>query len=661
MQSTIPSSTDTTEPMGAPSALPPVADPQVFSAAPRRSVRAKLMRMVLITTGVAVLASGGAMLTYDLSVYRTSWATELADQAAILGVSVAPALEFDDHEVAERNLAAMHVRARVMTAALYTLDGRLYAAYTRDPKSTPPATPPLYGQRIAGERVELSQPVVHGGERLGTIYLRASYDVEARLLAYVKIFVLVMLASLAVAYVLSRRLQDAIVDPLDSMTGVARQIAASQDYSLRALKTTDDEIGIAVLVFNRMLDEIQAGARHSAAVNAALQAEVRVRQNAEAALLETDRRKDEFLAMLAHELRNPLAPIRYSIQLMENSAANEQQQKWGRAVIRRQMQRMALLLDDLLDVARITSGRLNLRLDLVDLRSIVDAALEVARPLINAKKQQLTVTLPPEHVKVSCDSLRLSQSLSNLLTNAAKYTNTEGLISLAVELTALELRFTVKDNGIGIDQAAMPKLFKLFSQLDSTVDRAEGGLGIGLALVRGLIELHGGHVEAFSGGSGLGSEFTILLPRRLVVIDTETPPPARPTETQCSPSSIRLLVADDNRDAADSLALLLQMQRYEVKVAYNGTEALKQAETHRPDVILLDIGMPDMSGYEVARRIRQAEWGRTTYLIAITGWGQAEDKRKATAVGFDCHLTKPVDPDQVGKLLHDLTRPTAAL
>jgi two-component system, sensor histidine kinase len=648
-------STPKAAPDGMPPDTPASPDPALSKINPRRSVRGKLIRVVLITTAVAVCASGAAMLTYDLSVYHTSWVTELATQGAILGLSVAPALEFDDHEVAERDLGALRVRPRVLIAALYTLDGRLYASYTRDPKSAVPQVPPPYGELIVGQRVELSQPVIHNGERLGTIYLRASYDVESRLLAYLKIFPLVMIASLLVAYALSRRLQKSIVDPLDAMTGVARQIAVDKDYSLRAAKTTDDEIGIAVLVFNRMLEEIQAGARASAAVNAALQTEIQVRESAEGALLEADRRKDEFLATLAHELRNPLAPIRYSVQLMENNGANEQQQKWGRAVIRRQLQRMALLLDDLLDVARITSGRLTLRVSPVDLRSVVEAALEVVRPQIDSKKQQLIVALPPEHLVVSCDSLRLSQSLSNLLSNASKYTNSEGCLRLTIDLTASDLRLAVKDNGIGIDPKAAPKLFKIFSQLDSAIDRAEGGLGIGLALVKGLVALHGGRVEVFSAGVGLGSEFTIFLPRSLVVIDTQTAATPSAAEKHSGNSDLRILMADDNRDAADSLALLLQLQGFHVSVAYTGTEALRLAEKDHPDVVLLDIGMPDMSGYEVARSIRRAEWGRTMYMIAVTGWGQAEDKRKAMACGFDCHLTKPVDPDAIGKLLHDLT------
>ena len=366
-------------------------------------------------------------------------------------MSVEPALEFDDHELAARNLAAMRVRSSVMVAALYTSDGRLYASYARDPQSTPPAAAPPLGESVAGERVELSRPILRDGERLGTIYLRARYDVHSRIAAYAAIFGLVMASSLAVSYALSRRLQRAITDPLNAMTGAARQIVSHRDYSLRASKTTDDEIGIAVLAFNGMLDEVEARVRASESANAALQTEVRVRHAAEAALRDADRRKDEFLATLAHELRNPLAPIRHAVRLLDANGANEQQQQWGRAVIGRQVQRMALLLDDLLDVSRITRGLLQLKSDVVDLRSVVQDALEVAQPLNDAKCHQLrSAVLPPEPVILSCDPLRLSQALSNLLTNAAKYTDRNGRIGLTVALSEAELTMSVKDSGIVI-------------------------------------------------------------------------------------------------------------------------------------------------------------------------------------------------------------------
>jgi signal transduction histidine kinase/ActR/RegA family two-component response regulator len=623
-------------------------------------VRGKLMGLVLASTAVAVCVAGAAMVTYDFSVYRGSWITDLSNEAATLGVSIAPALEFDDHQVADRNLAALYVRPRVLVAALYTSEGKLYASYTRDPKFSPPTLAPSHGEIVSGERVELSRPIVRNGELLGTIYLRAHYDVKGRVLAYLNIFAIVMALSLAVVYVLSRRLQKAITDPLDAMTGVAREIVARRDYSVRASKTTDDEIGLAVLAFNGMLDEIEARARASEEANAALQTEVQVRHAAEHALREADRRKDEFLATLAHELRNPLAPIRHAVKILEAKTPSEQQQQWCRSVIGRQVERMALLLDDLLDVSRITRGRLDLKIDEIDLRSVVDAALEVARPLIDRKQQRLIVALPEQPLKVSCDPLRLSQSLSNLLTNAAKYTDEKGSITLTIELSASELKFAVKDSGIGIDPKSMPGLFELFYQLDPAIDRAEGGLGIGLALVKGLVALHGGRVQADSAGVGLGSEFTMYLPRSRIVSDGEISQASAARSKDIGSVACKILMADDNRDAVDSLAMLCRLSGHDVKAAYSGAEALAAAQNWRPDVVLLDIGMPDMTGYEVARAIRETDRGRAMYLVAITGWGQAEDKARASAAGFDQHLTKPVDPEKVEELLRVAARQALA-
>ena len=624
--------------------------PTGIAANNRRSVRGKLMRLVTVTNAVAVCVAGIAMLLYDLSVYRGSWAAELTTQATILAVSVAPALEFDDPEVAQRNLEAMRIRSRMLIAALYGADGKLYAAYTRSGSGlAPPPAPPPTGEVVAGERVELSQPVIHNGEFLGTLYLRARYDVASRLSAYVSIFALVLALTLPATYVLSNRLQKRITAPLEAMTAVAGQIVDRRDYSLRAPKTSDDEIGIVVLAFNAMLDEIEARARASEEANAAL-------LTSEAALREADRRKDEFLATLAHELRNPLAPIRHAVKLLEGREADEQQRQWSRTVIGRQVQRMALLLDDLLDVSRITRGRLNLKMDVVELRSVVDAALEVARPQIDAKTQHLSVTLPQEDLLLSGDPLRLSQSLSNLLTNAAKYTDAGGFISLTGTLTAAELILSVKDSGIGLDPKAIPTLFEMFSQLETAIDRAEGGLGIGLALVKGFVGLHGGRVEATSAGPGKGSEFTIHLPRSIVMLKTAEPAPPAAENPPIDADRCKVLIADDNRDAADSMALILGLSGYEVLVAHSGREAFDLAEQHRPEVVFLDIGMPDLNGYEVAGAIRRQAWGKNIYLLAVTGWGQSEDKERALAAGFDQHLTKPVDLDQVETLLREHMR-----
>lgn len=610
------------------------------TALARGSVRGKLLRVMLLTTAIALCVAGIALLTHELSVYRTTGSADLSTEAAILASSTAPALAFDDHTVAERNLGALAARRRVMVAALYSANGALYAVFVRPGELPPPRTPPPAGVRISGEYIEVAQPVERSGEALGTIYLRARYDVAGRVEAYLGIFVLVMLLSMVVALLLSRRLQKGITEPLDAIAAVAREIVRGSDYSLRATKFSDDEIGVVVDAFNKMLAEVQARSQ---------------------ALREADQRKDEFLATLAHELRNPLAPIRHAVKLLESHGVEEKARQWARQVIARQVQRMALLLDDLLEVSRITRGRLDLKVATVDLDSLVEAAVETAKPLIDSKRHELKIDLPPQPVRVAVDPLRVSQALSNLLTNAAKYTDAGGRIHLTVAVSQTGVTMAVKDNGIGFEPGALPGMFEMFSQIDSAIARSEGGLGIGLALVKGLIALHGGYVEGFSAGPGEGSEFTIHLPHSVVVPDCAESAAPSQGRLPAKDIAIKILVADDNRDAADSLALLLEMNGHEVAVAHSGEEALRNAQQRPPHAMILDIGMPDVTGYEVARRVRAEPWGSEVLLVAVTGWGQKEDKEHASAAGFDRHMTKPVDPDMIEDLLREFVNSRGTL
>jgi PAS domain S-box-containing protein len=379
------------------------------------------------------------------------------------------------------------------------------------------------------------------------------------------------------------------------------------------------------------------------------------RKAAEIALREADRRKDIFLATLAHELRNPLAPIRNAAQMLASPQLGTEQLQWARSVIQRQVKHMALLLDDLLDVARITQGKLELKRQQLTLNSVVDSAVEAARPLLDRKSHQLTVTLPPEPITLDADPLRLSQVLSNLLTNAAKYTDAGGRISLAGRIEDGELCLSVKDNGIGISAESLDGIFTIFFQVEDAAARSEGGLGIGLALVSGLIELHGGTVEARSEGLGQGSEFIVRLP---IVSSGSAAAPVIDANA-AAPIGRRILVADDNQDAADSLAMLLEMNGHDVRVAHDGRAALSIAQSFHPDAALLDIGMPQLNGYEVARALRQEPWGAGITLIALTGWGQESDRQKAIEAGFDHHLTKPVDPDALESLISEGTWPAA--
>jgi two-component system, sensor histidine kinase len=379
--------------------------------------------------------------------------------------------------------------------------------------------------------------------------------------------------------------------------------------------------------------------------------EKRLRET-EAALREADQRKDLFLATLAHELRNPLAPIRAAVQLLAAPQLPPQKLQWVQAVIQRQARHMALLLDDLLDVARVTQGKLVLKPEQVSLAQVVEAAVETARPIIDEKHHELTVTLPAATPMLEADSLRLSQILTNLLTNAAKYTNAGGWIQLVGTVDHDHVCVTVKDNGIGIPAESLPRIFEMFSQVDVASERSSGGLGIGLSLVKGLVQLHGGTIEACSQGLGYGSAFTVRLPLAATpshISDEKQALPALPD----SSNSLRILIADDNRDAAESLAMLLSLAGHEVRVAHDGRAALDVAENFQPNAAILDIGMPRLDGYEVAQGLRQAAGGSAICLIALTGRGRDRDRQLAHKAGFNHYQIKPIDPKILQKLIAD--------
>jgi signal transduction histidine kinase len=365
-------------------------------------------------------------------------------------------------------------------------------------------------------------------------------------------------------------------------------------------------------------------------------------------LREQDRRKDEFIATLSHELRNPLAPIRAAAKVIASPAADPGQVRQAQMIVERQVKHMSLLLEDLLDIARITQGKLQLKKEILVLAPVVDSAVEGVRPALEAKRQKLSVSLPDEAVMLDADHLRLSQVISNLLMNAIKYSDPGSQIALSAAVQGDTLALSVRDNGIGIAPESLGRIFEMFSQVDGIAGRSDGGLGIGLALVKGIVELHGGEVEARSAGAGRGSEFVVRLP--LATKSTAAVSPAADGEQPPS-TRRRILVADDNRDAAESLAMLLEMAGHEVRVAHYGKAALTLAQEFRPDTALLDIGMPDMTGYEVAQSLRGQSWATGLRLIALTGWGQESDRRRALDAGFDHHVIKPIDPDKLAELI----------
>ncbi|HYO15096.1 MAG TPA: response regulator [Thermoanaerobaculia bacterium] len=377
------------------------------------------------------------------------------------------------------------------------------------------------------------------------------------------------------------------------------------------------------------------------------------RKQMEEALKEADRRKDEFLAMLAHELRNPLAPIRNAAQVLKLLAPADARQQWAREVIERQTQHLTRLVDDLLDVSRITRGKVTLACEPLELSTVIRRAVEASRPLIDARRHQLTVALPPEPVPLEGDLTRLVQVVGNLLNNAAKFTDEGGHIQLAAAQDSGEVVLRVCDNGIGVHADLLPHVFDLFTQADRSLDRSQGGLGIGLTLVRHLVELHGGQVEARSEGPGRGSEFIVRLPAAPAT-GAAGPEAASDERAPSASRALKILLVEDNVDSAEMMAFFLKLRGHEVRTAHNGPAALEAARTFEPQAVLCDIGLPGMNGYELAVRLREQPAFQRTPLIALTGYGQEEARHRSKEAGFDCHLVKPIEPDALDALLDSL-------
>jgi PAS domain S-box-containing protein len=382
--------------------------------------------------------------------------------------------------------------------------------------------------------------------------------------------------------------------------------------------------------------------------------DVTQRRRAEKALKEADQKKDHFLAILAHELRNPLVPIRNGLQILNIAGSDLIIAENARSIMDQALNQLVRLVDDLLDVSRITTGKLKLRKERVELAAVIQSAVESTRPLIDEQGHHLSVRLPPTSILLDADPTRLAQVFSNLLNNAAKYSEQGGHIMVSAEPVEDEIIVRVTDQGIGISADHLPRIFQLFAQVETASDRSQGGLGIGLSLVRGLVEMHGGTIEARSAGPGRGSELIVRLP-------LAKPAPLSPSQTEeadgqktSATPKYRILVVDDNPLSAQSTAIALGLMGHDLATACDGLEAIELARTFRPDVILMDIGLPEMNGHETARRIRQQAGGNNILLIAVTGYGQEEDRRRSLDAGFDDHLVKPLDFAELKKKLAEL-------
>jgi signal transduction histidine kinase len=428
------------------------------------------------------------------------------------------------------------------------------------------------------------------------------------------------------------------------------QELAIANSNLQAEKTRELE---------RLNESLALANRDLANANTTLQGEIGERQRAQSALQDADQRKDEFLAMLSHELRNPLAAIDGAVRLMQHKNLFDPQLAWARDVLGRQLEHLGRLIDDLLDISRISRGKITLRREPVDLVTVIARAVETVRPLIETRKHELRVQMPDQGVRLHGDLVRLTQVVSNLLTNSAKYSDDGNRIELLVSTLSGEegeqIEIRVRDSGIGIAPDQLGQVFELFRQLENPLARKEGGLGVGLALARGLVEMHGGQIEANSPGVGRGSEFIVRLPR--LVTGHAHAPAVGAAQGRYMTTKLKLLLVDDNVDSARTLAMLLELSGHEVAVAHSGPEALAKMADYQPACVFLDIGMPDMNGYEVARRLRGEPRFDGVHLVALTGYGREYDKQQAEAAGFDQYLIKPVAYEKLQELLEGFTSP----
>jgi signal transduction histidine kinase/ActR/RegA family two-component response regulator len=614
------------------------------------TVRAKLVAMALATAFVALVAMSAGMLAYELVSFQQNWVDDLTTQADIIATVSAPAVSFNDPAAARQNLALLRVRPQIEAGAIYGPGGILFASYAVAPGADPvyPERPGAVGYRIEGGHMVVVHPIVENGERVGTVYLTARYRVLDRVATYSLILGGAMLGSLVLAALVAGRLQLAITRPLQAVTKVARNVMERRDFSLRVRHGASGEVGTLVDAFNNMLAEVERRAHALQDANRTLEHEMTVRQGAERALLLADRRKDEFLATLAHELRNPLAPLRTGLDIMRLSGGDPGATERARGVMERQLKQMVRLVDDLLDVSRINTGKLTIRREEVALQAVVSNALEIARPFIDTQGHALTVALPAQPVFVLGDATRLAQVLSNLLNNAARYTPRGGSIALSAAVADDGLlRIRVSDSGIGIAPPMLGAIFEMFVQADASLERLNAGLGVGLSLARKLVELHEGTIEVASAGTGQGSTFTVVLPVLAQV--------AKPAPVATLPAGLagpfRILLVDDNVDFVTAIGALLRTLGHTVQVCHDGAQALAGAAAFAPDFAFLDIGLPLMNGYDLARALRRMPALSRTVMVAVTGWGQQKDRDLAFEAGFEEHLVKPVSVEQILAIL----------
>jgi signal transduction histidine kinase/CheY-like chemotaxis protein len=632
-------------------------------------IRQKLLLMTLASSVTAVVLVSGGFLAWDMARFRSEIEQDVSAQAQLLAESTGAALAFADPKAATQTLAVLRFRPHAVLACLYDATGAVFAIYQRDIGAACPSTPPA--PQFGWAEFVLTAPVEIDGGRVGTLFMsRELTDMADRLRIGGLTVAGLLLLAIGVASLIASRMQRSIAFPLLQLADTARAISTGRNHSLRAVPVSNDEVGVVVNAFNDMLDRIDQRTTSLSRANTDLEREVEERRKVEeerTAALERERDanrlKDEFLATLSHELRTPLNAVLGWARLLRSARVEPATEARALESIERNARAQARLIEDLLEISRIVTGKLRLQVRECDLAAIVDAAVEIVQPAAAAKRLTLSVEVTIRPAMTAGDPDRLQQIVWNLLSNAVKFTPDEGHISVRLD-RADGYRLLVRDSGVGVDAKFLPYLFEPFRQADGTPSREHGGLGLGLAIAKQLVELHGGTISARSMGPGTGATFEVHLPSVVLpsLEDVERDPSVAAAPAAAVDGALlrdlHVLVVDDEEDARLLLKTALTQYGADVTLASSSAEAVTAFDAHQPDVLLSDIGMPQEDGYALVRRVRarSAATGGAIPAIAITAYASASDRLAAHDAGFQAHIAKPFDPADVARLVGQLAR-----
>ncbi len=608
----------------------------------------KVTLLLTLTGGLAVFLVSIGLVTFSYYDLHRDLIASVASRTQLMAMSIAAPLSFNDVQNAEEVLESLSSVRHVAAAAVYDREGGVFARYENPSRTVSPMPMAREGLSRHEDWLQFTYPVDESGVRIGLIQL--VFDTEhlnKRLVTMLMVTLAISLVTIVFISALARGIQRVLVAPINHLARTARKVAATGDYALRASRTSADEIGQFTDDFNAMLAQIQQ--QHTELESARRAAE------------RSSRIKDEFLATLSHELRTPMAPILGWAQMLLRNPADTSRIREGVEVIERNARVQTQLIDDLLDMSRIATGKVNLVAQPLHLKTLVEAALSTVHTAAEARDVTIKADYEPDLPKLRVDPARMQQVVWNLLTNAIKFTPRGGKVGVRVYQQDCNVAIEVSDSGQGIDAEFLPHVFERFRQADSSSTRAHGGLGLGLAIVKQLVELHGGSISAHSDGSGQGAKFTIVLPLPSSSEAVSTPPPANQSWSEQAESSLRncsILLVEDAPDAIQLMTYLLADAGAMVHTAHSAEQALKQLARHRVDVIISDIGMPDCDGYELMQKVRSLspDQGGRTPAIALTGFARESDRQKALQAGFQMHLSKPIDAVELVEAAGSLCR-----